>query len=153
MSSFSALPLHEGDGSGYQGPKTGGGCEAVSPGRVPQSSPPSTVTKYCLTLTRGRTCTFLHLPNNTPSHCLMGGSPSQLSSLQLPLSSDTPQTSQYLTASLGARRTHLSALLKSGMSPWLTLASDVSGGPVHHIEVGVFTGRCAVPPAPIPLPW
>lgn len=83
----------------------------------------------------------------------MGGSPSQLPSLQLPLSSNTPQTSQYLTASPSAGRTHLSALLQSGMSPWLTLASDVSGGPVHPIEVGVFTSHYAVPPAPIPLPW
>ena len=100
----------------------------------------------------GRTCTFLRLPNDTPSHCLMGGSQSQLPSLQLPLSSDTPQTRQYLIASPSAGRTPPSALLKSGMPPWLTLASDVSGGPMHHIEVGVFTGHCAVSPAPIPLP-
>lgn len=82
----------------------------------------------------------------------MGGSQSQLPSLQLPLSSNTPQTSQYLIASPSVGRTPLSALLKSSMPPGLTLASDVSGGPMHHIEVRVFTGCCAVSPAPIPLP-
>lgn len=148
MSSLSALPLQEGDASGYQGPKTGG-CEGVSPGRAPQCSPPSAVTKHCLTLTQPKD---LHLPNDTPSHCLMGGSQSQPPSLQLPLSSDTPQTSHYLIASPGAGRVYLFALLKFGMSPWLTLANDMSGASTRHIQVGVFTSDCAVSPAPIPLP-
>ena len=40
-----------------------------------------------------------------------------------------------------ARRTHFFAISKFGMSLCLTLASDVSGGPMHHIEVGAFK-RC-----------